>query len=65
MNLSDNISSPAVRRPNTILGIGLMLGRAAVERCGGRLELRNHPQGGALAQMHLPRAPDTPREAAP
>ena len=26
MNLSYNISSPAVRRPNTILGIGLMLG---------------------------------------
>lgn len=63
--LAQRLGKPVIRADRGGLGIGLMLGRAAVERCGGRLELRNHPQGGALAQMHLPRAPATPREAAP
>ncbi|MDP2793861.1 MAG: ATP-binding protein [Sulfurisoma sp.] len=37
-------------------GIGLLLTRAAIERLGGRLELRNRPQGGGLARVELPLA---------
>lgn len=37
-------------------GIGLMLTQAAVERCGGTLELINGPAGGAEARLRLPLA---------
>jgi len=37
-------------------GIGLLLTRAAIERLGGRLELRNRPEGGGLARVELPLA---------
>lgn len=37
-------------------GIGLMLTQAAVERCGGALELTNSPEGGAQARLRMPLA---------
>lgn len=37
-------------------GIGLMLTQAAVERCGGNLELANPPDGGAEVRLRLPLA---------
>jgi two-component system, sensor histidine kinase RegB len=37
-------------------GIGLLLTRAAIERLGGLLQLRNRPQGGGLARVELPLA---------
>ncbi|MBB55017.1 MAG: RNA polymerase subunit sigma-54 [Magnetovibrio sp.] len=47
MNLSDDISSPALRRPNTILGIGLMLGStlafAAMHACIRHVSANVHP----------------------
>lgn len=36
------------------LGLGLAFVRQAVEHMGGRLELRNHPQGGLEATLVLP-----------
>jgi two-component system sensor histidine kinase RegB len=36
------------------LGIGLLLSRAALQRFGGRLELKNRPAGGVEAQILLP-----------
>ena len=36
------------------LGIGLLLSRAALERFGGRLELRSRPSGGVEAEIDLP-----------
>jgi signal transduction histidine kinase len=38
-------------------GLGLAIVKAAAEQAGGRLELSNHPEGGLLARMRLPRAP--------
>ena len=53
--LVESIGKPIIRAGRGGLGIGLMLSQAAVERCGGRIELENHLDGGALAVMHLPR----------
>jgi two-component system sensor histidine kinase RegB len=36
-------------------GVGLLLTRAAIERQGGQLSLGNAPEGGAIAQLRLPR----------
>ncbi|MGI8943243.1 MAG: sensor histidine kinase [Qipengyuania sp.] len=35
-------------------GLGLTIARAVAERHGGRLVLRNHPQGGLRAEIRLP-----------
>jgi two-component system sensor histidine kinase RegB len=37
-------------------GVGLELAQAALARLGGRLELRDRPQGGVLAQADIPLA---------
>lgn len=36
------------------LGLGLSISRAIAQRHGGRLEIANHPQGGAVVQLSLP-----------
>ena len=36
------------------LGLGLGIARSMIEGQGGRLQLRNHPQGGLEASLHLP-----------
>lgn len=36
------------------LGLGLVLSVVTLERLGGRLELSNPPEGGALAEIHVP-----------
>lgn len=50
----ENIGKPVLHADRNGLGIGLMLGQATVERFGGRITLRNHPDGGAQAIMTLP-----------
>ena len=41
-------------------GLGLAIARRAAERHGGSLHLSNHPQGGFLACLELPRTPTAP-----
>ena len=36
------------------LGVGLLLSRAALQRFGGRLDLKEAPRGGVEAQIELP-----------
>ncbi len=38
-------------------GLGLALARSLARQHGGELSLRNHPQGGAIAELTLPREP--------
>lgn len=44
----------STRPPGQGMGLGLMLSAVTLERLGGRLELTNHPEGGALATLRLP-----------
>jgi two-component system sensor histidine kinase RegB len=50
----ENLGKPVLHADRNGLGIGLMLTQATVERFGGRIALRNHPDGGAQATMILP-----------
>lgn len=52
----EQLGQPIIHAGPGGLGIGLMLSLAAVERAGGRVLLRNLPEGGALATLALPRA---------
>ena len=54
--LMERMGKPMLHADRNGLGIGLMLSQATVERHGGRVELRNHREGGALATLTLPRA---------
>ncbi len=51
----ERIGKPMLHADRSGLGIGLMLSQATVERHGGRVELRNHREGGVLATLSLPR----------
>ncbi|MEZ5569548.1 MAG: ATP-binding protein [Halioglobus sp.] len=55
----ERIGRPIIHADRNGLGIGLMLSQAAVERAGGRVALRNHKDGGAIATLSLPRAETT------
>lgn len=48
------IDKPLIRASRNGLGIGLLLSHATVERYGGRIELRNADDGGAIATLTLP-----------
>ena len=50
----DEVGLKIVSTKERGLGIGLLLSRAALQRFGGRLELRNRPAGGVEAHIHLP-----------
>ncbi|RLQ21253.1 sensor histidine kinase [Seongchinamella sediminis] len=52
--LLTDIGKPTIRASLTGLGIGLLLSHATVERFGGRIELRNAPDQGAIATLYLP-----------
>lgn len=39
-------------------GLGLGISRTIIEAHGGQLQLRNHPQGGLIVHVQLPKAPD-------
>lgn len=50
----DDIGLKAVSTKEDGLGIGLLLSRAALQRFGGRLELKDAPSGGVEAAIELP-----------
>ena len=50
----DDVGLRAVSTKEHGLGIGLLLSRAALERFGGRLDLKDAPKGGVEAQIELP-----------
>ncbi len=52
--LRDEIGLKIVSTKEHGLGIGLLLSRAALQRFGGRLELKTRPAGGVEAHIHLP-----------
>ena len=52
--LLEDIGKPIIRASRSGLGIGLLLSHATVERYGGRIELRNAADGGAIASLFLP-----------
>ncbi len=56
MAVIEQLGKPILHANRGGLGIGLMLSLAAVERAGGSVRLRNHPDGGAVATLALPRA---------
>jgi two-component system sensor histidine kinase RegB len=43
--------------PGHGMGLGLFVSRAALERIGGRLELRSQPGRGSVATLRLPLPP--------
>ena len=55
--LLENLGKPIIHADKSGLGIGLMLSQATVERYGGRIQLRNMREGGALATLILPLTP--------
>jgi two-component system sensor histidine kinase RegB len=54
-----DIGKPVIRASRSGLGIGLLLSHATVERFGGRIELRNAPEQGAIATLYLPLIEDS------
>jgi two-component system sensor histidine kinase RegB len=52
----DEVGLKIVSTKDGGLGIGLLLSRAALQRFGGRLELKNRPAGGVEAHILLPLA---------
>ena len=52
--LLEDIGKPIIRASRSGLGIGLLLSHATVERYGGRVELRNAEDTGAIATLTLP-----------
>ncbi len=50
----DDVGLKIVSTKEHGLGIGLLLSRAALQRFGGRLDLKNRPKGGVEAQIELP-----------
>ena len=58
--LLENLGKPMIHADKSGLGIGLMLSQATVERCGGRIELRNVREGGTIATLTLPLNPPLP-----
>ncbi|TMO48359.1 hypothetical protein CWC24_03580 [Pseudoalteromonas ruthenica] len=53
---SDNLFVPFYSTNTQGTGIGLVLSREIIRAQGGELTLTNHSQGGALAQICLPKA---------
>jgi len=52
--IRDDVGLRAVSTKEHGLGIGLLLSRAALQRFGGRLELKDASKGGVEAQIELP-----------
>lgn len=53
--MEDQIAKPFVSSKEKGFGLGLYLSQVSVIRAGGSLKLYNHPQGGTVAVLQLPR----------
>lgn len=56
----EQIGKPVIHASRSGLGIGLLLSHATVERYGGRIELINAKDSGAIATLFLPRSMGEP-----
>lgn len=56
VDILQDVGKPVIRASRAGLGIGLLLSHATVERYGGRIELLNAGDGGAVATLYLPLA---------
>jgi len=54
LELAEQLGTPFVTSKGKGLGLGLYLSHATAERCGGSVQLYNHPQGGTEAVLRLP-----------
>ncbi|MCB1853307.1 MAG: HAMP domain-containing histidine kinase [Halieaceae bacterium] len=62
VDILQDIGKPVIRASRDGLGIGLLLSHATVERYGGRIELLNASDGGAVATLYLPLPPHATEE---
>ena len=55
MSIADQLGDTFVSTKSKGLGIGLFLTHATINRFGGGVSLYNHPEGGTLTEVSLPR----------
>ncbi|MDI5920485.1 ATP-binding protein [Halomonas sp. LR5S13] len=56
MSIADQLGETFVSTKSRGLGIGLFLTHATINRFGGGVSLYNHPEGGTLTEVTLPRS---------
>ncbi|MCW4151935.1 ATP-binding protein [Halomonas sp. 18H] len=56
LDIADQLGETFVSTKSKGLGIGLFLTHATINRFGGGVSLYNHPEGGTLTEVSLPRA---------
>ncbi|SES15808.1 two-component system, sensor histidine kinase RegB [Vreelandella subterranea] len=56
MSIADQLGDTFVSTKSKGMGIGLFLTHATINRFGGGVSLYNHPEGGTLTEVTLPRA---------
>ncbi|CAM3413257.1 ATP-binding protein [Halomonas lysinitropha] len=60
MSIADQLGETFVSTKSKGLGIGLFLTHATINRFGGGVSLYNHPEGGTLTEVTLPRSQSHP-----
>ncbi|MGO3004184.1 MAG: sensor histidine kinase, partial [Halomonas sp.] len=55
MSIADQLGETFVSTKSKGMGIGLFLTHATINRFGGGVSLYNHPEGGTLTEVTLPR----------
>ncbi|QNI02972.1 HAMP domain-containing histidine kinase [Halomonas sp. SH5A2] len=56
MSIADQLGDTFISTKSKGMGIGLFLTHATINRFGGGVSLYNHPEGGTLTEVTLPRA---------
>ncbi|SEK26843.1 ATP-binding protein [Halomonas daqiaonensis] len=60
MSIADQLGETFISTKSKGLGIGLFLTHATINRFGGGVSLYNHPEGGTLTEVTLPRSQPRP-----
>jgi len=55
MSIADQLGETFISTKSKGMGIGLFLTHATINRLGGGVSLYNHPEGGTLTEVKLPR----------